>query len=475
MMSKKEGGEYVISLPLGDVFFSFHHNEENCVGFFLKKVDLTSKVLDQVSSQVKTYFQGINDSEIEVKIIGSNASVKIIEDHFKNFLFSSYKKVEKENSVDVVFLPSLNKVRVSKDESSNLNILPVKNKNNIKVLIVDDSKTVCNILARIFSSDPSIEVCAMAYNPNEVEALILKHRPDVITLDLHMPEMDGITLLKLLVPKYNIPTILISSISKNEGPLVLEALENGAVDYIQKPEASEIDKVTPLILEKVKTAARANIVKGPTLKKYQVEQTKSSINLDSLILIGSSTGGTEAIRQILGGLPDQIPPILIVQHIPAVFSAAFAKRMNDLFEFEVKEAANGDEIKPNRVLIAPGGLQMKMVIKNGKSFVEINDDEPVNRFKPSVDYMFMSVAKNLFSHTVAVILTGMGKDGARGLLELKSLGVRTIAQDELTSVVYGMPKEAASLGAAEYVEPLSQIAERITILTKDRVAIKKIS
>ena len=184
-------------------------------------------------------------------------------------------------------------------------------------------------------------------------------------------------------------------------------------------------------------------------------------------MLGSSTGGTEAIREILTALPNKIPPMLIVQHIPAVFSLAFAKRMNDLCPFDVKEAENGDEVRANRVLIAPGGKQMKMIQKNGKTFVEINDDAPVNRFKPSVDYLFNSVAKSLYCHTIAVILTGMGKDGAKGMLELRHLGVRTVAQDEDTCVVFGMPKEAINIGAAEHIEPLYQIAERVTLLTKD--------
>jgi two-component system chemotaxis response regulator CheB len=235
----------------------------------------------------------------------------------------------------------------------------------------------------------------MAERPSEVEALILKYKPDVITLDIHMPEMDGVTLLKQIAPKFNIPTVMISSISMAEGPMVLEALENGAVDYIQKPELSEIVKVTPLILEKVRMAAQANLSKPSHNKKSKPVQTKALCDLSSLIVLGSSTGGTEAIREIITALPDKIPPMLIVQHIPAVFSAAFAKRMNDLCPFEVKEAEDGDEVRANRILIAPGGKQMKFIYKNGKGTVEINDDEPVNRFKPSVDYLFSSVAKNI--------------------------------------------------------------------------------
>lgn len=477
LLTKKSGGEHLVVLNRDDVFVSFHMNDGNCLGFYLKKIDLKKPILDDILSKMASY-ASLNDLvRSEVKIIGTTNSISIVEQFLHEKRFTIIKKIEKLSAVEVMFLPSLNKVRVSKDSAPIIapkretKIAPVKH----KILIVDDSKTIRNILAKIFTSDPGLEVCAMAEKPSEVEALILKHKPDVITLDIHMPEMDGVALLKLIAPKFNIPTVMISSISMAEGPLVLEALENGAIDYIQKPELSEIERVTPLIIEKVRMAAKANILKNSSRTRTRPVQTKSRCDLNSFIVLGSSTGGTEAIREIITALPDQIPPMLIVQHIPAVFSAAFAKRMNDLCKFEVKEAENGDEVRANRILIAPGGQQMKFVHKNGRSFVEINDDAPVNRFKPSVDYMFSSVAKNLFTSTIAVILTGMGKDGARGMLELKNQGVRTIAQDEFTSVVFGMPKEAIAIGAAEFIEPLSEIAEKITNLTREKSQIRKIS
>lgn len=473
LISTKSNGEYLIDLAQGDVFVSFHLSSNICMGFFLKKREIKKAEFDHLFSQMTEHCQMADLVRAEVKIIGMPKAVEQIEVLLVEKKFQALKKVEKDGAVEVMFLPVLNKVRVSKEASKT--VVSAIRPNKFKILIVDDSKTIRNILSRIFSSDSMFEVCAMAEKPSEVEALILKHKPDVITLDIHMPEMDGVALLKIIAPKYNIPTVMISSISMAEGPMVLEALENGAVDYIQKPELSEIEKVTPLIIEKVKTAAMANLSKNSNKRSAKVPQTKLMSNLNSLIVLGSSTGGTEAIREILLGLPNEIPPMLIVQHIPAVFSAAFAKRMNDLCPFEVKEAENGDEVRTNRVLIAPGGQQMKFIYKNGKATVEINDDEPVNRFKPSVDYMFMSVAKNLYTHTVAIILTGMGKDGARGMLELRNLGVRTIAQDEFTSVVFGMPKEAIAIGGAEYVEPLGEIAERITLLTKEKSTIKKIS
>ena len=472
-VTKKDGEEFFIELLNGDFFISGHSSDGVCFATYLSKRDLNQKNLEEVHVNAQKFFGDKLISNVEWKFIGSSEAINFVNQYFKNDKFTFTKKVEKNNRIEVLFLPVQNKVRVSKDSHNVVAKVPENRK--FKILIVDDSKTIRNILAKIFSSDPMFEVCAMAERPSEVESLILKHQPDVITLDIHMPEMDGVTLLKQIAPKYNIPTIMISSISMAEGPLVLEALESGAIDYIQKPEASEIENVTPLILEKVRTAAKANLSKNSKKRNIKSVQVNVLSDTDSFVVIGSSTGGTEALRDILTALPNHIPPMLIVQHIPAVFSAAFASRMNDLCPFEVKEAENGDEVRKNRVLIAPGGKQMKFIHKNAKAFVEINDDEPVNRFKPSVDYMFLSVAKSLFTHTVAVILTGMGKDGAKGMLELRKHGVRTIAQDEQSSVVFGMPKEAISIGAAEFVEPLSQIAEKITLLTKDKSSIKKVS
>ncbi len=478
--TKKEGGEFLTTLYAGDAFISFHHSSQDCVGFLVKRSELESAAFEKIVTFTNDYFGG-EHAKVEVKIIGTARALEAIGQFFENRKFQAIKKIEKSGQVEVCFLPEINKVRVSIESATQAAPAPRSiakaQPTKFKVLVVDDSKTIRTILAKIFSSDPMFEVCAMAEKPSDVEGLIQKHRPDVITLDIHMPEMDGVTLLKTIItPKYHIPTVMISSISMAEGPLVLDALENGAVDYIQKPEMSEIEKVTPFILEKVRTAAMANLSKKLHTRERRVSVKTSEIcNQDSLIVLGSSTGGTEAIRDILTALPNHIPPMLIVQHIPAVFSLAFAKRMNDLCPFEVKEAENGDEVRPNRVLIAPGGTQMKMIHKSGKTYVEINDDEPVNRFKPSVDYMFLTVAKSLYTHTVAVILTGMGKDGAKGMLELRNLGVRTIAQDEETSVVFGMPKEAINIGAAEFVEPLGSIAERITILTNQKKGRKEVS
>ncbi|MGZ3769470.1 MAG: chemotaxis-specific protein-glutamate methyltransferase CheB [Bdellovibrio sp.] len=331
----------------------------------------------------------------------------------------------------------------------------------IKTLIVDDSATIRQVMQTLLSKDPSFEIIGLAEKPSEVEGLIKKQKPDLITLDIHMPEMDGLTLLKKIYPVYKIPTVMISSISASEGPIVLQSLENGAVDYIEKPSLSDLHVQAESIRERLKAAASANLMR-PRKAGFKVSKSAELLNLDSsLIVIGSSTGGTEALKVVLESMPDQIPPILIVQHIPPLFSKTFADRLNQLLPFAVKEAQDNDEVKPNQVLVAPGGKQMKFVNQNGSWQVKITDDSPVNRHKPSVDYLFESVAQAKIKNVVAVILTGMGADGARGLKTLKDLGARTIAQDEQSSVVFGMPKEAIRMGAVEKICPLEKVAEGI--------------
>ena len=467
LITKSRGGEYLNVISPGDLFISFHDANENCVAVYLEKKDLNNSTLESLYKELIPFFDLLSS---KVKIIGEFSSVKIAELFFisKNILF--LKKIEKIGKTEVMFLPLMNKVRVTKlSISSDSNILankePLNLQRKIKIMIVDDSKSMRKILFHIFASDPLFEVCAMAEKPSEVEGLILKDRPDVITLDIHMPEMDGVSLLKIISPKYKIPTIIISSLSLSEGPLVMDALENGAIDYIQKPQMEDIEKVKPLMFEKIRMAASSNISKTIKNANHKILKTNHLSDLSSLVVLGASTGGVDAIKEILIRLPDEIPAILIVQHIPAIFSSAFAKRMNELTNFEVKEAVCGDEVRANRVLIAPGGKQMKLVYKNGMATVDINDDEPVNRFKPSIDYLFFSVAKNIYTNTVAVVLTGMGKDGAKGMLELKKCNAHTIAQDELSSVVFGMPREAIAIGAAQHIETLSGIAEKITLLS----------
>lgn len=463
--------ELYVRLSFSEVFISLHLDDRKSAGVYFKKRDFSPERVEALVTQMAKYID-VDSSKIEMKIIGAKNLFDDCTNAVKKFNFKNIKLVDKESGTELFYLTKENKIRVSKTaEPINGLSKPrlASEKTKFKVLIVDDSKTIRNILTKLFSSDPELEVCAAAERPSEVEELIKLHKPDVITLDIHMPEMDGVSLLKKIAPIYHIPTVMITSISMAEGPMVLEALENGAIDYIQKPEVSELSRLTPMILEKVKMAAKANIQKKTKERKrhQDIARLSSQFNQDSLILLGSSTGGTEAIRDILTRMPSNIPPMLIVQHIPAVFSLAFAKRMNELCPFEVKEAEDGDEVKRNRVLIAPGGTQMKLETKGGKSYVRITDDEPVNRFKPSVDYMFLNSLQYLPSHAMAVILTGMGRDGAKGMLELRKKGVRTIAQNEETCVVFGMPKEAINIGAAEFIEPLDQIAEKLVQLSND--------
>lgn len=336
-----------------------------------------------------------------------------------------------------------------------------------RVLIVDDSATIRNLLSKILNSDPYFEVVATAEKPSQVVALINEKKPDVITLDINMPEMDGVKLLEIIHPKFQIPTVMISSISKEEGPQVLRALEIGAVDYIQKPQMNSMAESSALVIERLKIAANAKL-KGKARGKKAV--SNKIFDTQSIVVIGSSTGGTEAVRVILEAMPNSIPPMLVTQHIPPVFSAAFASRLNDLVKFEVREAKDGDEIKPNLVLIAPGGKQMAVKKVGDKLFAKITDDAPVNRHKPSVDYLFKSVAEAGLANSVAVILTGMGADGAREMKTLRDIGVRTIAQNEQTCVVYGMPKEAVAKGGAEHVLPIETIAEKILSLVESQMS-----
>ncbi len=332
-----------------------------------------------------------------------------------------------------------------------------------KVLIVDDSQTIRQLLKVIISQDPDLEVCAEAEKPSQVEALIKQFKPDVITLDIHMPEMDGVTLLKKIHPIYKIPTVMISSLGKEEGPQVLQALESGAIDYIQKPQMSQLEEAAKMIREKIKVAATAKAHVSPRTRRRVAGNSK--LDHHSLIVLGASTGGTEALRVVLESLPAQIPPILIVQHIPPVFSAAFANRLNDLCEFEVREARDNEEVKPNQVLVAPGGKQMGIKSVGGKLFTIIKDDVPMNRHKPSVDYLFKSVADLGIKKVVAGIFTGMGADGAKMMKRLRDQGARTIAQNQDTCVVFGMPKEAIAMGGAEFTLPLDSIAQKIMDLS----------
>ncbi len=378
---------------------------------------------------------------------------------------------EDKARLDVFFFTDAGRLRIApsvqsfRETSKSFNFR--KEKAKIKVLVVDDSVTMRRILGRIISQSPELEVVAEAERPSEVEGLITKYQPDVITLDINLPEMSGVQLLKRILAYRFIPTVMISALSVNEGNEVLNALELGAVDYIQKPAAHELEFMTPFIHEKLIAAARVRVqrlVSAPA-RTAPVEgavhappvQANGAFSSSSLIAIGASTGGTEAIKQIFVKFPEQTPPIVVVQHIPPYFSTAFANRLNEICEFEVIEGKDGDEVKPGRAIIAPGGYHMVVRKEGRKLVVRLQDGDPVNRFKPAVDVLFRSVAKEIGGSAVGVLLTGMGSDGAKGLLEMKQAGSFTIAQDEESCIVYGMPRAAVEIGAAVAVEALDDI------------------
>ncbi len=343
-----------------------------------------------------------------------------------------------------------------------------KDEGPIKVMIIDDSRPIRLALRRLIEEDKGFTVVAEAADPFEAMEHRKTIKPDVITLDINMPKMDGITYLKKYIHSDPVPTILITGYSLGESGPVFDGLENGAFDYLEKPSFAEMAGYGERIREMVRAAA------GAKQKKFSAQfvSAKEFISAgdsdikNTLIAIGASTGGTEAIKQVLTMLPANVPPIVIVQHIPALFSNAFAQRLNTLCAFSVKEAEHGDELLPGCAFVAPGGHQMRIKTVAGSMRIEITEDPPMNRFRPSVDYLFESVKKAKEKreslHIVAALLTGMGADGAQGLLSLKNVGAETMAQDEKTCVVFGMPREAILLGAANHVAPLDGIAKLIT-------------
>jgi two-component system chemotaxis response regulator CheB len=329
-------------------------------------------------------------------------------------------------------------------------------------VVIDDSPTVRRLLAHLFNADPELEVVGQAEDGLVGWKLISELRPDVVTLDVHMPNMNGPTLLAELMDKLPLPVVMISSQRPEDGPEVLRCLELGAVDYIRKPALQELADQGPRICEIVKAAAGSRIqikkVAARTPLRKQVLRSVNSQPDSRVLAIGASTGGTEAIKNFLLGLNNHPPATLVVQHIPPVFSRSFADRLNELCPFEVKEAADGDKLMQGRVLIAPGGLQMKLQRSGGSLVVRITDEAPVNRHKPSVDVLFDSVAAVIGPKSMGVILTGMGSDGAAGLLNIRKAGGRSLAQNEQSSVVFGMPKEAIRIGAAEKSGTIDELA-----------------
>lgn len=338
----------------------------------------------------------------------------------------------------------------------------------IKVLIVDDSALVRVVLSGILSEDPEIEVVGVANDPLIARKKIKKLNPDVLTLDVEMPNMDGLTFLGHLMRLRPMPVVMISSLTTKGADVTLKALELGAVDFVAKPQiglAEQLNHYADEITSKVKTAARAHICATHTDSAGERGQkpafSRKFKTREQLIAIGASTGGTKAILAVLAEMPADSPAVVVTQHIPEAFSAAFAARLDQGSELTAREACNGERILPGHVYVAPGSHHLQVVRRNGVLKCRLSDAEPVNLHRPSVDVLFDSVATCCGDNAVGLILTGMGKDGARGLHNMRTAGAHTIAQDEASSVVWGMPGEAVKQNAAAEVLTLHKVASAL--------------
>ncbi|MDI9554149.1 MAG: chemotaxis response regulator protein-glutamate methylesterase [Pseudomonadota bacterium] len=335
--------------------------------------------------------------------------------------------------------------------------------NRIKVLIVDDSAIVRKIFSEELSKFPDIEIVGTAPDPYVARDKIVALKPDVVTLDIEMPRMDGITFLRKLMKYYPIPVIIVSSLTPKGGKLTLEALDIGAVEVIAKPGAAyTVGDMSAQLAEKIRAASRARIVKqqgdGPGNGGSPEPVRAQARTTNQVIAIGASTGGTVARKAVLTRMPGNTPGTVGGQHMPANFTTAVAERLNGLCPMTVKEAKNNDSVSQGTVLIAPGNFHMLLRRSGARYYVEVKDGPMVHHQRPAVDVLFKSVAQVAGANSIGVILTGMGADGAAGMLEMKRAGARTIAQDENSCVVFGMPKEAIKLGGADRVLPLDQIA-----------------
>lgn len=359
-------------------------------------------------------------------------------------------------------------------------------KPRVRVLIVDDSALVRRILTEVLSADPGLEVVGTAGDAYLARERIKELNPDVLTLDVEMPKMDGVTFLRNLMRLRPMPVVMVSSLTEHGAEVTLDALAVGAVDYLPKPRidiAATLSDYADELRAKIRAAATARVraytgpaASGgdiPVAPRLGVDAVLAKAPLrrqfrttDRIIAIGASTGGTEAIREVLVQLPADTPGVVITQHIPKAFSTPFARRMDACCQMMVCEAQDAQVILPGHVYIAPGDRHLLVVRDGGRYVCRLDDGPPVNRHKPSVDVLFRSVAQQAGRNAVGVILTGMGKDGAIGLREMREAGSPTIAQDEASSVVWGMPGEAVALGAATETLPLGQVAARLSALAE---------
>ncbi len=341
----------------------------------------------------------------------------------------------------------------------------------IRVLIVDDSAIVRQTLERELALDPEIAVVGTASDPYVARDKIVELKPDVVTLDIEMPRMDGLTFLRKLMTHYPLPVIVVSSLSQEGSAVALEAIKCGAVEVLAKPGAAySIGDMSTTLRQKIRSAATANMslltakaATAPTALPALIQTT------DQVVVLGASTGGTRAIEDVLSRLPSNCPGTVIVQHMPAGFTKAFADRLNQICQMEVSEAVDGDTIATGKVLIAPGNFHTLVKRSGARYYVEVKDGPLVGHHRPAVDVLFRSAAQTLGRNAIAVILTGMGADGAQGIVKMREAGAVTIGQDEKSCVVYGMPKAAFEAGGVEHVVPLDKIAARILHFASARV------
>lgn len=347
----------------------------------------------------------------------------------------------------------------------------------ISVIVIDDSALVRKLLSEILNSDPDLEVVATAGDPLQAREKIKQFNPDVLTLDVEMPKMDGVTFLRNLMRLRPMPVVMVSTLTEKGAQITLEALALGAFDFVEKPKldlSQTLASYSEEIISKVKAAAGVQPKQLTTKAMLEVEErltadaviAKSTKNIplkttEKIVAIGASTGGTEAIKAVLCALPANAPGIVITQHIPASFSAPFAERVNKLSALNVRQATDGEQILPGHAYIAPGDKHLLVERSGARYYCRLNDGPPVSRHKPSVDVLFRSVAQNVAANAIGIMLTGMGDDGARGMMEMKENGASNIVQDEKSSVVWGMPGAAYKLGAAEVILPLDKIAQEI--------------
>ncbi|MEM5331462.1 chemotaxis response regulator protein-glutamate methylesterase [Paraburkholderia sp. JHI2823] len=357
----------------------------------------------------------------------------------------------------------------------------------IKVLCVDDSALIRSLMTEIINSQPDMTVVATAPDPLVARELIKQHNPDVLTLDVEMPRMDGLDFLEKLMRLRPMPVVMVSSLTERGNEITLRALELGAVDFVTKPKVGIRDgmlEYSEKLADKVRAASRARVrahhaapaapggaahaqaAAGHAAHGTQAASPAPMINnplvsTEKLVIVGASTGGTEAIREVLQPLPPDAPAVLIAQHMPPGFTKSFAQRLNGLCRITVKEAEHGERVLPGHAYIAPGHAHLLLARSGANYIAHLSDDPPVNRHRPSVDVLFRSAAQNAGKNAIGVILTGMGRDGAAGLLEMRQAGAYTLAQDEASCIVFGMPREAIAMGGADEIASLSDMSRRV--------------